>query len=69
MQLRNGELVWGARTEKIPKVGLPLSFLPKGRKMKLHKKKNSTTERNVFAELWSLQGMTICKAEDLEGKD
>lgn len=64
-----GSLFGEQGQKKIPKVGLPLSFLPKGKKMELHRKENSTTERNVFAELWSLQGMTICKAEDLEGKD
>lgn len=64
-----GRLFGEREQKKIPKVGLPLSFLSKGRKMELHRKENSTTERSVFAQLWSLQGMTVCKAEDLEGKD
>lgn len=63
-----GRLFGEREQKKIPKVGLPLSFLSKGRKMELYREENSTTKRNVFAELWSLQGMNVCRAEDSEEK-
>lgn len=36
--------------------------------MELYREENSTTKRNVFAKLWSLQGMNVCRAEDPEEK-